>query len=111
MAEVLINQRGSVAGGTWHHPPTLEELSGLIEGRIREEVLYREAVSMGLDRDDIIVRRRLRHRPRALDAAYAKCRAGYPAVVEPCAVAPADEGTSAFRSGDQARDTGCSIPT
>jgi peptidyl-prolyl cis-trans isomerase C len=39
--------------------PTAEELRGLIEERIDEEVLAREAVRLGLDRDDIIVRRRL----------------------------------------------------
>jgi PPIC-type PPIASE domain len=47
---------------TWQRPPTPEELTGLIEDRIREEVLYREAMSMGLDRDDTIVRRRLRQK-------------------------------------------------
>ena len=47
---------------TWQRPPTREELSGLVEDRIREEVLYREAMSMGLDRDDTIVRRRLRQK-------------------------------------------------
>jgi parvulin-like peptidyl-prolyl cis-trans isomerase-like protein len=47
---------------TWQRPPTAEELTGLIEDRIREEVLYREAMSMGLDRDDTIVRRRLRQK-------------------------------------------------
>jgi hypothetical protein len=39
--------------------PTSEELRGLIEERIDEEVLAREAVRLGLDRDDVIVRRRL----------------------------------------------------
>jgi hypothetical protein len=47
---------------TWQRPPTSEELAGLVEDRIREEVLYREALSMGLDRDDTIVRRRLRQK-------------------------------------------------
>ena len=47
---------------TWQRPPTAQELAGLIEDYIREEVLYREAVAMGLDRDDIIVRRRLRQK-------------------------------------------------
>jgi hypothetical protein len=47
---------------TWQRAPTSEELTGLVEDRIREEVLYREAVSMGLDRDDTIVRRRLRQK-------------------------------------------------
>jgi peptidyl-prolyl cis-trans isomerase C len=39
--------------------PTDEELRALIEERIDEEVLAREAVRLGLDRDDVIVRRRL----------------------------------------------------
>jgi len=43
----------------WRRPPTETELRGLIENRVREEVLYREAIAMGLDRDDQVVRRRL----------------------------------------------------
>lgn len=38
---------------------TSVELSGLIEQWIREEIYYREALRMGLDRDDTIIRRRL----------------------------------------------------
>jgi hypothetical protein len=34
-------------------------MQGLIEARIREEVLYREALAMGLDKNDTIVRRRM----------------------------------------------------
>jgi peptidyl-prolyl cis-trans isomerase C len=39
--------------------PTAEELQALIDERVDEEVLAREAVRLGLDRDDVIVRRRL----------------------------------------------------
>lgn len=39
--------------------PSQQELSGLVESHIREEVLYREALAMGLDQDDTIVRRRM----------------------------------------------------
>jgi len=39
--------------------PTAEELRGAIEERIDEEVLAREAMRLGLDRDDVIIRRRL----------------------------------------------------
>lgn len=39
--------------------PSAEELQGLIEERIDEEVMAREAMRLGLDRDDVIVRRRL----------------------------------------------------
>jgi len=40
-------------------PPSAEELAGLVEQEIDEEVLYREAIAMGLDRDDLVIRRRL----------------------------------------------------
>jgi hypothetical protein len=43
----------------WRRPPTETELRGLIDNRVREEVLYREAIAMGLDRDDQVIRRRL----------------------------------------------------
>jgi hypothetical protein len=43
----------------WMRPPTPQELQGLIDAQIREEVLYREARAMGLDEGDTIVRRRL----------------------------------------------------
>lgn len=39
--------------------PNAQELDALIEGYIREEILVREAQSMGLDKDDVIIRRRL----------------------------------------------------
>ncbi len=47
---------------TWQRPPTRAELEGLVEDHIREEILYREAIALGLDRDDTIIRRRLRQK-------------------------------------------------
>jgi PPIC-type PPIASE domain len=47
---------------TWHRPPSKEELDGLVEDYVKEEVLYREALAMGLDKDDTIVRRRMRQK-------------------------------------------------
>jgi hypothetical protein len=43
----------------WNRPPTPVERQGLIKQYVRETVLYREALAMGLDKDDTIVRRRL----------------------------------------------------
>ena len=40
-------------------PPSPQELRELVDGKVREEVLYREALSLGLDKDDTIVRRQL----------------------------------------------------
>lgn len=44
---------------TWRRPPTAAEFKGLIDARLREELLYREALALGLDEGDIVVRRRL----------------------------------------------------
>ena len=40
-------------------PPTAEELEGLVESFIQEEIYFREALRLSLDQGDIIVRRRL----------------------------------------------------
>jgi hypothetical protein len=47
---------------TWQRPPTPAELTGLVRDRVREEVYYREAMALGLDRDDAVIRRRLRQK-------------------------------------------------
>lgn len=47
---------------TRQRPPTQQELSGLVDDYIIEEVLYREAKAMGLDEGDTIIRRRLRQK-------------------------------------------------
>ena len=43
----------------WRREPTPEEFRHLVENKVEEEVLYREALAMGLDKDDTIVRRRM----------------------------------------------------
>ena len=43
----------------WQRAPTAEELQGLIDNWVREEIFYREGMVMGLDRDDPVVRRRI----------------------------------------------------
>ena len=43
----------------WRRQPTAEELRRMVENQVQEEVLYREALAMGLDKDDTIVRRRM----------------------------------------------------
>lgn len=64
----IVITRGQIAAlergfaGTWQRPPTAQELEDLIGERIREEVWYRQAVALGLDRDDPVIRRRLRQK-------------------------------------------------
>ena len=53
-------------------PPTDAELDALVEQYVREEVLYREALRLGLDRDDGVVRRRLSQKMDELAGARAE---------------------------------------
>ena len=43
----------------WQRPPTPEEMRNLVEDKVRQEILYREGLALGLDRGDTIVKRRL----------------------------------------------------
>jgi hypothetical protein len=47
---------------TWQRPPSKEELQGLVDDYIRDEVFYREGRAAGLDRDDAVIRRRVRQK-------------------------------------------------
>ena len=51
---------------TWQRPPTEQELKAQIDDFVREEIATREALAGGLDRDDVIVRRRLRQKLESL---------------------------------------------
>ena len=57
--EARIDQLINLWERKWQRLPTQRELQGLIEQQIREEVFYREALAMGLDEDDMVVRRRM----------------------------------------------------
>ena len=57
---------------TWRRPPSPQELDGLIRDHIKEEVYFREAMKLGLDADDPIIRRRLRTKMEFLATAEAE---------------------------------------
>jgi len=46
-------------GKRWNRPPTRQEIDGVINAFVRDEILYRQAVAMGLGEDDPVTRRRL----------------------------------------------------
>ena len=58
----LVEHLASGFARTWQRPPTDVELKGLIDEHVKEEIATREATAMGLDRDDTIIRRRLRQK-------------------------------------------------
>lgn len=57
-----IENLSALFARTWQRPPTAQEMEGLIEEYIKEEILYREALALGLDKDDTIIRRRARQK-------------------------------------------------
>jgi hypothetical protein len=77
-------------GRTWQRPPTDQELQGLIEDYIREEIFYREGRAAGLDRDDGVIRRRVRQKMEFL-------------AEDMTAVEPSDEQLGAYLAANPER--------
>ena len=57
-----IHQLSEEYRAVWKRPPAADEMDALIEEHIRDEVYYREALALDLDRNDAVVRRRLRQK-------------------------------------------------
>ena len=62
VSEAQIESLAEGFARTWMRPPTAAEIRGLVDDYVREEVYYREAMTLGLDRDDTVIRRRLRQK-------------------------------------------------
>ncbi|MFT7595814.1 MAG: hypothetical protein ACI8R4_003146 [Paracoccaceae bacterium] len=50
----------------WRRPPTPQDLTALVDGAVREEILVREALALGLDRGDAAIRNRLKQKMQFL---------------------------------------------
>ncbi len=75
----------------FRRPPTPAELDGLITDHVRTEVYYREALRLGLDQDDDVVRKRMRNKMLAIAGAEAE------------AAQPSDADLQALLDKDPAR--------
>ncbi len=71
--------------------PSTTELSHLIESYVHDEILYREGVKLGLERDDIVVKRRVRQKIEMIAEEDASTRA------------PTDADLSAYLAANRAR--------
>jgi len=58
----------------WRRPPTSQELERMVENKVQQEILYREALAMGLDKDDEIVKRRMAQKMQFLAEDVAAAR-------------------------------------
>ena len=67
-----IEQLAGLFVKTWQRPPSTSEVKGLIDDHVKEEILVREALALGLDKDDTVIRRRLRLKMEFLSQAQAE---------------------------------------
>jgi thioredoxin-like negative regulator of GroEL len=64
-----IEQMAAIFARTWQRPPSPRELKGLIDDFVTEEMYVREALALGLDIDDTVIRRRLRQKMEFMTSA------------------------------------------
>ena len=83
----LVSQHVAARG----REPTATELTHLIESYVHDEILYREGMRLGLDRDDIVVKRRVRQKIEVIAEESASTRA------------PTDADLSDYLARNQAR--------
>jgi parvulin-like peptidyl-prolyl isomerase len=69
-----LNQLVLLFRSQWKRPPTPQELQQLVENKVQQEVLYREALALGLDKDDEIVKRRMAQKMQFLAEDVAAAR-------------------------------------
>ena len=69
VSQARIEQIATLFARTWQRPPSPPELKGLIDDYVKDEVYYREALKLGLEADDTVIRRRLRQKMEFLSDA------------------------------------------
>jgi hypothetical protein len=55
-------QLGGMCTKSWQRQASAQDLKGLIDDYVKEEIYNREALLLGLDKDDTVIRRRLRQK-------------------------------------------------
>jgi hypothetical protein len=69
-----LSQLAMLFRSQWRRDPTTEEFGRLVENKVQAEVLYREALAMGLDKNDEIVNRRMAQKMQFLAEDVAAAR-------------------------------------
>jgi PPIC-type PPIASE domain len=62
VTEGRLAQIAEIFARTWQRPPTTDELRGMVDTFVREEIYYREGQKLGLDVDDTVLRRRIQQK-------------------------------------------------
>jgi peptidyl-prolyl cis-trans isomerase C len=70
--EAQVQRMATQFQETWRRPPGPKELDGLIRDHIKDEIYFREAMRLGLDEDDPVIRRQLRNKMEFLATSAAE---------------------------------------
>lgn len=62
VSQAMVNAMAQEFQARWLRPASDQELSGLIDSYVQDEILYRHGISLGLDRDDPVIKRRVRQK-------------------------------------------------
>ena len=62
VSEAMVDEMAREHEARWTRKPTDTELAGLVDAYVRDEILYREGLALGLDRDDALIKRRVRQK-------------------------------------------------
>jgi PPIC-type PPIASE domain len=62
VSEGMVDEMARDHEARWMRKPSNQELAGLVDAYVRDEILYREGLALGLDRDDALIKRRVRQK-------------------------------------------------
>jgi hypothetical protein len=62
VSEAMVDEMAREHEVRWTRKPSDQELAGLVDAYVRDEILYREGLALGLDRDDALIKRRVRQK-------------------------------------------------
>jgi len=62
VSERMVDEMAREHEARWARKPSEQELAGLVDAYVRDEILYREGLKLGLDRDDAQIKRRVRQK-------------------------------------------------
>ena len=62
VSERMIDEMAREHEARWTRKPSDQELAGLVDSYVRDEILYREGLALGLDHDDALIKRRVRQK-------------------------------------------------
>jgi parvulin-like peptidyl-prolyl isomerase len=62
VSEAMVDEMAREHEVRWTRKPSDQELASLVDVYVRDEILYREGLALGLDRDDALIKRRVRQK-------------------------------------------------